>query len=755
MQNPSHGVAQPLQNHVHLISGHRFPLIAALSLDQAFSYLLDAPTIVKQIAAMSWTYVQAPPDGTIWLEWLPPEKMGADGRYPSDGYVWADQESAYRQEYRGYTIEIMSHTLGFRWGFDQMASHARTRYHLVAKNPSVNAAPPDPSLWIVHYHQADQNRMLPATQIPLLPAMQQITNERRWLESQGKLEKKDFMLHDRGSWPIIQVPSHANMQARHMMHPQQQAGLYNQAMPQNRFPQYFPQRQPGGPGQPPPKRQRPNQPIGGPTEVHDTTIEDEENTTHGDFFDHLTPRDISMARYAQHHRWMEEVFSSPYSSGQIVPTDLGLGLMGELRWLTDGILEPPSMDFSTGPKPPKPKEAEPFTNLSKEKIEEFNRRVSKYLEDGQAEIERMKRDHAAKMAEWKKTKTLMHAEKRLRYANWEGHEAAVPIYRLEDPITLAAPPECAKRETVEDIVKEIEGVLRVKISSHKEINMVEKGGLEEQEEPPNMSQGTLELLDQQKTGLGEQAQRQIRNGTHEGMAQTYHSDSVPNEVKPSVSQSVSQATHQQQQVPVARAGLQQPPTSVVQLGLGGPSTVDGMDVDIDNTDFNFDEDPLGLGDVNATGLAGRSTGLGAQAPTAPQQSATTSAAQRSHADAPQAHNLSSFAGSSGSLPPSDSQQQQPVSTTTARSAVAETRIGFNHADVSIAESAAAAENGHDSGTGDMDNSIFNDDTFDDLTNMDDAGDVDFGGDDGGMDLPSAFDEAMPEMDTPAGEENGQ
>jgi len=562
---------------------------------------MDAPTIVKAIAPMSWTYVQAPPDGTIWLEWLPQEKMGVDGRYPSDGYVWADQESTYRQEYLGYTIEIMSHTLGFRWGFDQMACHARTRYHLVAKNPSVNAAPPDPSLWIVHYHRADQHRMLPAIQVPLLPAVQQIANERRWLESQGKLEKKDFMLHDSGSWPIIQVPSHANMQARQMAHQQQQASIYNQAMPQTRFPQYFPQGQPGGPGQPQPKRQRPNQSIGGSIDVHDTTVEDEENTTHGDFFDHLTPRDISMTRYAQHHRWMEEVFSSPYSSGQIVPTDLGLGLMGELQWLTDGILEPPSMAFSTGHKPPKPKEAEPFTNLSREKFEEFNRRVSKFLEDGQAEIEKMKTEHAAKMAEWKKTKTLMHAEKKLRHASWGCLEAAGPIYRLEDPIMLAERSERAKLETVDDIVKDVEDVLGVKISSHKDINMIEKGGLEEQEEPQIISQATPEPLDQQKTMLGEQVQRQMENGTNENMTETYYSDPMPNEIKPNMPQSNSQATQQQQQVPVTEVGLQQPAIGTVDMNLGDPSTMNGMDDGIDNTDFDFDEDTLDLGDVDSTG----------------------------------------------------------------------------------------------------------------------------------------------------------
>jgi hypothetical protein len=52
-------------------------------------------------------------------------------------------------------------------------------------------------------------------------------------------------------------------------------------------------------------------------------IDDEEDTSRGDFFDHTTPREISMSRYKQNHEWMEEILSSPYSINQIIPADLG------------------------------------------------------------------------------------------------------------------------------------------------------------------------------------------------------------------------------------------------------------------------------------------------------------------------------------------------------------------------------------------------------------------------------------------------
>jgi len=153
----------------------------------------------------------------------------------------------------------------------------------------------------------------------------------------------------------------------------------------------------------------------------------------------------------------------------------------------------------------------------------------------------------------------------------------------------------------------------------------------------------------------------------------------------------------------------------------------------------------------------RSADLGVQAPTAQSKAATTAAAaadRTAHAEADHSHNASALGGSTDPRPASDTRQQQPVSNATTRSAATENMIGFDQPDP-FAESAAAAKNGNDSGNGDMDNNIFHDDTFDELTSMDDAGDVDFGGDDGGMDMPSAFDEAMPDMDTPAGEESGQ
>ncbi|KAK0364962.1 hypothetical protein LTR59_008678 [Friedmanniomyces endolithicus] len=662
MQNPSQGLQAPLQNHVHLISGHRFPVIASLDLNQALTYLLDAPTIVKTVAPMSWTYVQAPSDGTIWLEWLPPDK--ADGRFPSDGYVWADTESTYRHDFRGYTIEMMKHTIGYRMNHDQMASHARTRFHIVAKNPSVNAAPPDPALWIVHYHQGD--RPLPSSQVPFPPQMQQIMQERKWLENQGKLERRDFMLHDRQSWPQITVPTGNRGQGM------QQQGMYGHPASQaSRFPQYYPQ-QAGQ--QPPAKRQRPNPPVAGASSdgIHDMSIEEEENTTQGDFFDHLTPRDISMARYMQHHRWMEEVFSSPYASNQLVPTDLGLGLMGELKGLTDGLLDPPALE--TANRPTKPNDAQPFTNLSKDQLEEFNTRVAKHLEEGRAEIERMKANHAKKMQEWKKTKLLMHAEKRLRQATWEGHESAVPVFRFEGTGADAYVEDGARKETVQDIVKEVEKLLGVKINGRKEAELVEKGGLEKEEELPR-EQTTQDPLPEQSTGF--MSQQEPISGAP-AQPSMYHQDAASTSMQaPQQDQKAQQQMHVQPMAPPPQpATSSSMTTDMHDTDVNDTSMMDN--VDVGDTTVDFGESQLDVGEAKhapATTLQARELNPPAPIEMPLKQPPTTEKQQQQSAQQP-----------TTSDPPND--------------------VSLVGADNGLAENT----------TGVGDDSMFNEDMFGDLTN---------------------------------------
>lgn len=449
---------------------HNYPLIAQLAPEQAVRFLIEAPMVVKQLAPMSWNYVSAPQDGTIWLEWMSPRQN--NGRFATDGYVWNDPEQAFRMSVNGFTVEMLSHTAGFRPGIDHMTSHARRRYHLVDKAPNINAPAPDPSLWIVHYHQAKHSDTMPAIQLPVSEYTKHLMNERRWIESLGRIELHTFMLHDRDHWPRVPVPSgQMHQQAMYSHGTPQTQGMMNRYQP-------FPNT-----GPPSAKRQRTHGPgpMMGPGEamMNDAALEEEEISAF-DYFDALTPRDISKERYKQHQQWMEEIFSSPYATNDIVPVDLGLGLMGELKGLTDGIVDETTIDslLSTtkGQLSERTKVEAVFTKLKQEQFDEFGSRVQKFLDEGTAEIERMKAEHDSKMRQWQKTHQLTESERRLRVADWKDHASSVFTVVTE----ANGHPSDQKTNSVEEIIGQVEGLVGQKTKTHRGVTLVDKGGLEEQ-----------------------------------------------------------------------------------------------------------------------------------------------------------------------------------------------------------------------------------------------------------------------------------
>jgi hypothetical protein len=216
----------------------------------------------------------------------------------------------------------------------------------------------------------------------------------------------------------------------------------------------------------------------------DTTLEDEENATQ-DAFDFLTPREISLSRYKQHHEWMEEIFSSPYALSNIAPVDLGLGLMGELAPLTAGILDVPGAE-----NPDTAKDGYKVKNyykLDPEQLKDFENRVSEYTKKEQAEIDKMKADHARKIAQLKRTRTYIKAERRLR------------------DLTRAADKEDDDTDHTDEVVRDLEKSLGVTFDATKSLVCVDKGGYIEVQQPPPQKA--------QVNGSGPQAQA---NGTSNG-----------------------------------------------------------------------------------------------------------------------------------------------------------------------------------------------------------------------------------------------
>ncbi|KAB2580033.1 hypothetical protein BFW01_g5399 [Lasiodiplodia theobromae] len=610
MQDPSFGVPQFLLPHVHLISSFRYPTLAHISVDQAVEFLLQAPKVVKDMAPMAWQYFQNPPnDGTVFLEWQPVNQRS--NAYASDGYIWADPESSFTYEsQRGYTVEILVRRSGYRPGFEPVTSHQRHRYRIISRNPASQGPIPDQALFLVHYSAAEPQARVPANRIPINAEMQKMMQERRFLESQGQLMERKFMLHDRHNWPNISFPGTGQMQQGHVPpggmypgHPMQAAaGGFRQ-------PQFYPPGQASAIGPSPAKRPRNgapphlpgNVPAGMPAAAvgmpHDTTIEEEENTAIGDLLDNLTPRDISTMRYIQHHEWMEEVFSSPFAAGQIMPVDLGLGLMGELSHLTEGLFDAPgASSLPGGPKPPAAPKA--YQKLSKEKYADFEDRVKKFLKDEEAELEKMRAEHEKKMAELTKSKTYVEAERRLRDAAFADARAA-----REKAENESGSPESEGEETtgqVDEVVADVEKTLGITIAPRKNVNCVEKGGLVEEPLAPAATNGSEANGAENAANIGEsngslEDSAMDGDNTAAGLLEQYTSNSLVSTPGGSSLQvpPVSQPDSQGQSANATPGGTAQPGQAQGQNqstvpaqsdnsnGDNGMDLIEGMDLDID------------------------------------------------------------------------------------------------------------------------------------------------------------------------------
>ncbi|KAH7118958.1 hypothetical protein B0J11DRAFT_560654 [Dendryphion nanum] len=448
--DPSALVPNQIVPHVHLVSIYRFAQSPSLQPQQALDYLLKGPAIVKDTAPVAWTYFQSPPpDGTILLTWQPP-RMPQEF-FASDGLVWADNEVRYEMSIRGYTLQVLIHKSGFHYPHESVTAHARYRYR-ITQGPGHF----DPYLYIVHYAAADANSRLPAAQIPLRPDVQATISQRNALQTAGQLIRKEFMLADRANWPRVEFSRSAV----------QQPAFYNPMNPMQQ------QR----PAQPPTKRQRVAQQQRAAPPEADQSIEEEENSTQ-DSFDHLTPREISLSRYKQHHEWMEEIFSSPYAIGKIMPIDLGLGLMGELAPLTAGILDVPGGDHPllsfereqqvTAPFSQKRDyEVKSYTKLNPDQLKEFETRVTQFTSKEEAELAKLKASHEKKMANLKRDRTYIKAERRLR---------DLPRSR-----EYASPKDGA--ELLDGVVHELEKSLGVEFDTKAGVVCVEKGGFIEEQE---------------------------------------------------------------------------------------------------------------------------------------------------------------------------------------------------------------------------------------------------------------------------------
>lgn len=375
------------------------------------------------------------------------------------------------------------HRSGFHPPNEPVATHCRKRYRITSSKVP-NAPQPDPSLWIVHYTRAAPQDNAPANRIQLTPQIQGMMGQRRFLQSQGQLARKDFLLHDRNSWPVINFPQMAQPNFA-------QPGAYPAAAP--RGPGFYPPQGPQG-------AVAPNAPVAKGPRGHrapsaalasataDFAIEDEDVSS-GDAMDLLTPRDVSKMRYQQHHEWMEEIFASPYSVSQITPVSLGLGRKGELESLTAGFFDAPV--GTSGGEGQEAGDAPQANKMEPAKAEEFAERVSKKVADMTAEIENLKKQHARRMQRFNRSSLLKDAELRLRESAADPTEKGPEIWRLEGRVVIPTEDETPQLDYIEDkakyrvdeIVREVETAWNKQIVAEPKVSCVEKGGLLEKIEP--------------------------------------------------------------------------------------------------------------------------------------------------------------------------------------------------------------------------------------------------------------------------------
>lgn len=266
-----------------------------------------------------------------------------------------------------------------------------------------------------------------------MPHIHAMMHQRNLIRTSGQINRKDFMLHDRASWPIINLPQ--GMHVRNQSIPMQQAHRRGASV----------SLVPG-----------------------EATLEEEEDVSRGDLIDFLTPRDVSKARYEQHHEWMEEILESHYAMTQIIPSDLGLGRKGELEALTSGFFETPMVPFPEDRTSANHK----VGKMDPGKVDDFRVKASQKIAEMQGELQAMKRRHARKKELLQRTSTLSTAEKRLRTAAYEAQQTQ-------------------NVQTIDDIVQDVEEKWGKKIEQIPNVRLVEKGGLDQRIGTSNLPNGGL------------------------------------------------------------------------------------------------------------------------------------------------------------------------------------------------------------------------------------------------------------------------
>ena len=400
-------------------------------------------------------------------------------------------------------VEMYIHRSGYRPNLESVATHCRRRFRLTPnhQNPDPSVPPPDQSLWIWHYSQTEPQNRFPAHQIRMTEQVRQSLQERTVLQKHGQLVRKEFMLRDSANWPTINLPG-----TPHPSYPQQVSGYPGDVISHitRSQQQAYIQQQQGnatqhGVGPSPAKRPRHGGPvhvpgsttaIPAPVVAPDTTYDEEEGTSGGDYMDFLTPRDISLHRYTQHHEWLEEILNSPYDTSQIIPGQLGLGRKGELESLTRDFFDAPigatpkeTFPIAKGDSPVEGSATLRVGRLEAGKAQDFTKRATERIAEINAEMEKLKRQHVRRMAKLNRGRAFKEAEQNLRVSTLE---------MINGEVNKG---DAVQQQRVDEVAKGLEAQTGKSIAVIKDVECIDKGGLEEKPQPKDLRDPDYEMVD--------------------------------------------------------------------------------------------------------------------------------------------------------------------------------------------------------------------------------------------------------------------
>ena len=400
-------------------------------------------------------------------------------------------------------VEMYIHRSGYRPNLESVATHCRRRFRLTPnhQNPDPSVPPPDQSLWIWHYSQTEPQNRFPAHQIRMTDQVRQSLQERTILQKHGQLVRKEFMLRDSANWPTINLPG-----TPHPSYPQQVSGYPGDVISHitRSQQQAYIQQQQGnatqhGVGPSPAKRPRHGGPvhvpgsttaIPAPVVAQDTTYDEEEGTSGGDYMDFLTPRDISLHRYTQHHEWLEEILNSPYDTSQIIPGQLGLGRKGELESLTRDFFDAPvgatpkeTFPIAKGDSPVEASATLRVGRLEAGKAQDFTKRATERIAEINAEMGKLKHQHARRMAKLNRGRAFKEAEQNLRVSTLE---------MINGEVNKG---DAVQQQRVDELAKSLEAQVGKSIAVIKDVECIDKGGLEEKSQPKDHRDQDYEMID--------------------------------------------------------------------------------------------------------------------------------------------------------------------------------------------------------------------------------------------------------------------